>query len=213
VADTLPDVLLVMALEVESQGLFEREGISVLYTGLGKVNATFTLTRRLQAYRKQGRDLPLVVNFGTAGSRRFPTHSVVACRAFVQRDMDVTGLGFELGQTPFDPLPALLEFPAVFSSLPEAVCGSGDRFVTSAPELGCDVIDMEAYALAKVCRLEGARFGCAKFISDGADHAAAGDWQSSLPKAAAAFLELYRLLVPGSGAEPTSAPIAGRAGG
>jgi adenosylhomocysteine nucleosidase len=194
VADALPNVLLVMALEIESQGLFERERIPVLYSGLGKVNATFALTRRLHDYRKQGRDLPLVVNFGTAGSRRFSTHSTVACRAFVQRDMDVTGLGFALGQTPFDPLPERLEFPALFSDLPEGVCGSGDRFVTSAPEIDCDVIDMEAYALAKVCRLEGARFGCAKFISDGADHGAAGDWQSSLPKAAQAFLELYRTL-------------------
>ena len=196
-AHELPDVLVVMALEIESQGLFEKANVLVLYTGLGKVNATFALTRRLHDYRKQGQELPLVVNFGTAGSRRFATGSTVACRAFVQRDMDVTGLGFELGQTPFDDLPKTLEFPHVFQGLPEGVCGSGDRFVTSDPELGCDVIDMEAYAFAKVCRLEGARFGCAKFISDGADHSAASDWQESLPRAAAEFLRLHGTLAAG----------------
>jgi adenosylhomocysteine nucleosidase len=191
---SLPEVLVVMALEVESQGLFEKANVHVLYTGLGKVNATFALTRRLHDYQKHGRDLPLVVNFGTAGSRRFPTGSTVACRAFVQRDMDVTGLGFELGQTPFDSLPKTLEFPQIFQGLPEGICGSGDRFVTSDPEIGCDVIDMEAYAFAKVCRLEGAHFACAKYISDGADHSAASDWQSSLPLAAAEFLRLHGTL-------------------
>lgn len=194
-AEDLPATLVVMALELESQGLFEAERVQVLYSGLGKVNATFSLTRRLHDYRKQGRALPLVVNFGTAGSRRFSTGSMVRCHAFVQRDMDVTGLGFELGQTPFDDLPKMLEFPHVFEDLPEGICGSGDRFVTSEPEIGCDVIDMEAYAFAKVCRREGARFGCAKFISDGADHSAADDWQSSLPRAAAEFLGLYRTIV------------------
>lgn len=189
-----PEVLVVMALELEAQGVFERERVPVLYTGLGKVNATYGLTRRLAEYRARGRDLPLVVNFGTAGSRRFATGSVVACRAFVQRDMDVTGLGFELGQTPFDDLPKVLEFPPVFEGLPEGVCGSGDRFVTADPEIGCDVIDMEAYAFAKVCRLEGARFACAKYVSDGADHNAGNDWHASLPKAAAEFLRLYRQL-------------------
>ena len=53
---------------------------------------------------------------------------------------------------------------------------------------------MEAYALAKVCHAEGAAFGCAKYITDGADHAAAGDWQSNLPRAAADFWRLYQQL-------------------
>jgi nucleoside phosphorylase len=53
---------------------------------------------------------------------------------------------------------------------------------------------MEAYALAKVCHVEQAHFGCAKLITDGADHAAADDWQQNLPSAAAGFWELYRQL-------------------
>jgi adenosylhomocysteine nucleosidase len=46
---------------------------------------------------------------------------------------------------------------------------------------------MEAYALAKVCHLERARFACAKYITDGADTSAATAWQRNLPRAAAAF--------------------------
>jgi adenosylhomocysteine nucleosidase len=183
--------LVVIALEIEGQGLFERADIRVLYTGLGKVNAALMLARKLATLRAHGQLPELVVNFGTAGSRNLATRSVVACRKFVQRDMDVTGLGFALGETPFEPLPATLEFPAVFNHLPEGVCGTGDRFETGEIPIACDVIDMEAYALAKACQAEGVPFACAKYISDGADATAADDWQQSLPGAAAAFLALY----------------------
>ncbi|HSN71182.1 MAG TPA: 5'-nucleosidase [Steroidobacteraceae bacterium] len=189
-----PSLLVVMALEAEAQGVFEAAGVPVLYTGLGKVNAAIGLTRRLVEYRHAGHPLPRVVNFGTAGSRELPTHALVACSAFVQRDMDVSGLGFAFGETPFEDIPARLEFPSVFAGLPVGTCGSGDSFETGTGRIDCDVVDMEAYAYAKVCWLEGTSFACAKYITDGADHAAADDWQSNLPRAAEAFLRLYRQL-------------------
>lgn len=188
------ETLVVMALEIEAQGLFARAGVPVLYTGLGKVNAAMALTRRLSDYRASGRALPRVLNFGTAGSRHFTTGTLVACHRFVQRDMDVSALGFALGETPFEDTPAQLEFRPLFDSLAAGLCGSGDSFETGVARLHCEVIDMEAYALAKVCLREGAAFACAKYITDGADHAAAGDWQSNLPRAAAAFWQLYQQL-------------------
>lgn len=184
--------LVVMALEMEAQGLFERAGVPVLYTGLGKVNAALSLMRALRDRRREGGVLPLVMNFGTAGSRTLRTGTLVACRQFVQRDMDVSGIGFPPGVTPFEDVPTQLEFPPVFADLPTGLCGSGDSFETgTAARLHCEVIDMEAYALAKVCHLEGVRFGCAKYVTDGADGAAAEDWQRNLPRAAAAFWQLY----------------------
>jgi adenosylhomocysteine nucleosidase len=187
-----PDPLLVMALPLESQGVFERAGLTVLYTGVGKVNAAHALTRRLAAYVHAGVPLPQVINFGTVGSRRHPTGTTLECTAFVQRDMDVTGLGVPLGVTPFEEIPARLDFPAVFSHLPKGVCGSGDSFVMTESALECDVVDMEGYALAKVCWIERAPFTSVKFVTDGADHAAAGDWQCNLKHAADRFLDLYR---------------------
>jgi adenosylhomocysteine nucleosidase len=191
------DLLVVMALEMEGQGLFEQHGIPVMYTGLGKVNATHVLTRELTRIRCADKPLPRVVNFGTAGSARFATHAVVACRSFIQRDIDLTGLGFDIGVTPFETVPAMLEFPTLFPELPHGVCGSGDTFAQATTTAQGEVIDMEAYALAKVCHQEGALFGCVKYITDGADHAAADDWQRNLPRAAAEFLRLYRGLLEG----------------
>lgn len=189
----MTDVLVVMALEAEAQGRFDERGVDVLFTGLGKVNAAYRLTRRLAEEKALGRK-PLVVNFGTAGSRRFPAGTVVACRRFVQRDMDVRELGFAAGETPFEDVPATLEFPEVLSRLPHATCATADRFETLDHALSWDVVDMEAYALAKVCWFEGVPFACAKYVSDGADASASSDWQASLPRAADAFLELYHAL-------------------
>ena len=193
--DALPRRLIVMALELEGQGVFERCGIPVLYCGVGKVNAAYALTRRLADYRHAGLASPHVINFGTTGSRRHPTGTVLECLAFVQRDMDVSGLGVPLGTTPFDgDVPARLEFPSFLPELTPAVCGTGDSFATTECALECDVVDMEGYALAKVCWLERARFTAVKWVTDGADHAAGTDWQSNLHHAAERFLQLYQYL-------------------
>jgi adenosylhomocysteine nucleosidase len=195
----LPRTLVVVALRAELAGVFEAAAVPVLYCGVGKVNAAMTLARELGRYAHSGAAMPLVVNFGSAGSRRFAAGTLVECHEFLQRDMDVSGLGFARGVTPFDDDPARLSFDRVFGQLPSAVCGSGDSFATAATDIECDiagkscqVVDMEAYALAKVCRREGASFACAKYVSDGADHAAAGDWQLNVHKAADEFLRLYR---------------------
>src|SRR6185295_3628038 len=133
----MTDVLVVMALEIESQGVFERAGVPVLFTGVGKVNASHALTRKLAEIHHAGRELPHVINFGTAGSHTFATGTVVACRAFVQRDMDVTALGFPRGTTPFASAPARLEFPETFPHLPHGICSSADAFETRGPEVAC----------------------------------------------------------------------------
>jgi adenosylhomocysteine nucleosidase len=193
----LPRTLVVMALREESAGVFEAAGVPVLYCGIGKVNAAVALTRELCRYVHAAEPPPLVVNFGSVGSRVHPTGTLVACHEFIQRDMDVRGLGFALGVTPYDEAPPRLSFEPRFAHLNAALCGSGDSFAMAAGIVECGVVDMEAYALAKACWLEDAPFACAKYVTDGADHAAADDWRSNVHKAAEDFLALYRNLEPG----------------
>lgn len=199
----LPDQLLVMALEIEAGDVFQRAGIPVLFTGIGKVNAAYALTKRIADYRQANAPLRRVINFGTAGSHRFRAQTLVACTAFIQRDIDLTALGFELGVTPFEPeIPARIEFPAGLPGLPQAVCSSGDSFETCDPKLPCDVTEMEAYALAKICYLEKIPFVCVKYITDGTDASAANDWKANVAKAPAAFMRAYRELCAARGALP-----------
>ena len=73
----------------------------VLYTGVGKVNQHLKFTRK---FGKYGSYIPydLIINYGTEGSRKIKKKTLVDCTKFIQRDMDVTGLGFMRGETPFE---------------------------------------------------------------------------------------------------------------
>ena len=174
------DILIVCALEIETQG--QLEDYDVLYTGVGKVNATLKLTRK---FGKFGSYIPydLVINYGTAGSRKIKKKQLVDCTKFVQRDMDVTGLGFMRGQTPFeDKIPIILDFDHVeFNPIGrKASCGSGDNFVEDKTNYYGEVVDMEAYALAKVCYNYDVPFISFKYITDGADEQSHEDWEKNL---------------------------------
>ena len=182
-----PKPLIVMALESEGQGRLEKLGYEVLYCGVGKVNACYYLTRRLVS----GPKVPYVLNIGSAGSSSFKAHELVAADRFVQRDMDASGIGFAKGETPFEKDPPItISFKPYFTHLPHGICGSGDSFLQGPTPVESNIFDMEAYALAKVCKLEGVDFVSVKYITDGADADAAGHWEEHLKHAAQAFCDL-----------------------
>jgi len=193
------DLLVVMALPEETAGQLEVAGAQVLYTGVGKVNASYALTRELLRRRAAGAAVGRVLNLGTAGSAGWGRGAVVGCDRFIQRDMDASALGFAAGVTPFDPTPAELRWDVELPFLPAARCATGDSFVTQATVEPFDVLDMEAFALARVCHAEGLRFACAKYVTDGADAAAAADWSGGVAAGAAALLEVYRRYAAASG--------------
>ena len=169
------DILIVCALEIETQGKLDIW--NTLYSGVGKVNATYKLTERLTDYNYA--KPKLVINYGTAGSRKIKKGQIVDCTKFVQRDMDVTGLGFMRGQTPFENnIPIILDYDHVeFNPIGKKLrCGTGDNFVQTNEDTYSDVFDMEAYALAKVCHHYDIPFISFKYITDNADEHSAGDW-------------------------------------
>ena len=173
------DILIVCALEIETQG--KLDNWNTLYSGVGKVNATYKLTERLTDYNYA--KPKLVINYGTAGSRKIKKGQIVDCTKFVQRDMDVTGLGFMRGQTPFENnIPIILDYDHIeFNPIGrKASCGSGDNFVEDRTNYYGEVVDMEAYALAKVCYLFSTPFISFKYITDGADEQSHEDWEKNL---------------------------------
>ena len=190
--------LIVMALPQESAGLLEGAGARLLYTGVGKVNAAARLARHLAELRATGKAPRRVVNLGTAGSRGVRAHTLVACNRFSQRDMDVSGLGFPRGVTPVDAAPPVIAFPPVFTALPQLTCSTADSFATHLHEVDGDVVDMEAFALARVCLDEQLPFACAKYVTDGADSDSASHWEAALEAAARSFVALYRTLDAGA---------------
>ena len=191
------DVLIVCALEQETQGQLDNyfdDERQILYTGVGKVNATLKLTQRLHSSHLHYLPLmpELVINYGTAGSRELPIGELVDCTKFTQRDMNVTSLGFMQGQTPFENLiPMVLDYDHVeFNPIGKKLrCGTGDNFVDNNIDSYSDVFDMEAYALAKVCHYYDIPFISFKYITDNADEHSAGDWKDNCSDGVREFKE------------------------
>ena len=173
------DILIVSALKIETQG--QLDDYKTLYTGVGKVNATYELTKYLTIHIARAKP-KLIINYGTAGSRELPIGELVDCTKFTQRDMDVRGMGFMQGQTPFEnDVPVILDYDHVeFNPIGKKLrCGTGDNFVQDSMGSYSDVYDMEAYALAKVCFVYNVDFISFKYITDNVNEHSAGDWEQN----------------------------------
>ena len=148
------------------------------YMGVGKINASIKTTEAIRKYSPK-----LIINYGTAGSLNKDISGLVEATNFYQRDMDASPLGIKVGETPFED-----SFKIHFGR-DGLSCGTGDSFVTNTPELITDLVDMEAYALAKVCAMMGRDFICYKYISDDADNNADDEWEENVAKGEPLFYE------------------------
>ena len=155
-----------------------------VFTGVGKIKAAYHLLKAIHEKRPG-----IIINLGTAGSNLFRKGEVVCCTGFIQRDMNAIPLGFDRYETPFSGEPPLLQYGLRLEHLPEAICGTGDSFDTEHHTTDYAVVDMEAFALAYVAQQENIPFLCLKYISDGADGAAAQDWAITVHQAAIALRE------------------------
>lgn len=174
--------LIVIALKQESQGLFEKGGFQPLYTGIGKLNAAFTLERALQKQKKP----QFVINLGTAGchkikSGRFQLHQLVECTSFIQRDLQQIHKKAEILET------------ARQTDLISVRCGTADFIEFSEPKIECDIMDMEAYALAAVCKRFEVPFMSVKYITDSSDEKTVSDWNNHISLASRTLCEFYQV--------------------
>lgn len=153
----------------------------VFCTGVGKVNAALAAARLIERHRPKR-----IWNFGTAGGITVGA-GIHQCTHFVQRDMDVGPLGFSLGQTPYE------EHVVLSVGNGGLTCSSGDSFVTD-PKLAipADLVDMEAYALAKACQSTSTEFICYKFISDRADNGSSSEWSANVHRGELLYLEILK---------------------
>lgn len=172
------DNIILIALRQEAPNMQDWD--NVFFTGVGKVNAAITASSLIQQLQPK-----TVWNFGTAGGINPDCHGLVEIKNFVQRDMMCCEFGFNLGQTPFE--------EGVVLSIGEGyTCSTGDNFV-SDPNLAipADVVDMEAYAIAKACQYHGVDFRCFKYISDSADENANNEWHETVADGEPFYIEQF----------------------
>ncbi|MGB3273815.1 MAG: 5'-methylthioadenosine nucleosidase [Xanthobacteraceae bacterium] len=178
-------VLVLTALPGELDSAHTPDGVRVVYTGVGKINTALATAEALRAAAPR-----LVVNYGTVGRIDAALSGLVEISHVVQRDMMAMPLA-PRGVTPLSADDHILG-----SGYGSVVCGTGDSFVTAADpwlaENNIGVVDMELFAIARVCAHYGVPWRAFKFITDGADEAAADHWSANVAKGEALFWDVLR---------------------
>lgn len=166
-------IVVLTAIDTELKKERAPAGVEVIYTGVGKVNAASIATLAVLGLQPK-----LIINYGTAGKIAHIHDGLVEVAGVVQRDMAAMPLA-PRGRTPFSP-----EMDRLSSGHGDVVCGTGDSFVTAIDpwlvDNNIDIVDMELFAIAHVCRRHGVPWRAFKFITDAADDNAADHWNENV---------------------------------
>ena len=158
--------ILLVALEAEMPYKSAPKNYRVVYTGVGKVNAAFETTRAIADAHSLGFH-PEVYNYGTVGSCRTDLKGIHKVTRFVQRDMNAEPMVLR-GVTPFEAGMPYIDFSNDMN--PGLTLGTGDQFVheldTWLTDNNIDIVDMEAFSIASVCKKMNVSFTCYKYITD-----------------------------------------------
>lgn len=161
--------------------LKDKKIYTYMMTGIGKANAASTTTSLLQSFNTS-----IIINIGTAGSIKpmLKRNDVVICTKIVYGDVDITSFGYAPGQMAQSPISYDLDpniETRIVMSLRRAnidfkfgTVGTSDSFVHSGnieryiplTYHDCDLIDMEAAAIAQICKKQDRKFFSIKVISD-----------------------------------------------
>ncbi len=162
-------LLIITALESELNKAALPPGVSLVYSGIGKINAAMTSFAAIHEFEPKR-----VINFGTAGTIKSDLQGLLEIGKVIQRDMLAEPLA-PRGQTPFCSKPR-----EYLSMGGEHICGSGDSFVTATDpwllEQGVDVVDMELFSIAASAYHFNIPWQSFKYITDAANEDAGKDW-------------------------------------
>ena len=164
---------------------FEIQGaeLTFLKTGMGKVLSAFNLTKALCK-----NDYDLVLNVGTAGTLNHNVGDIFVCHRFVDRDMEKIELPKVCSDISF---PEKIGIKLIDDYSNIGVCNTGDSFVTKVGNFTGDVIDMEAFAQAHVCKELNVNFVSVKYVTDVIGQNSGEIWLDKLRDAREALKEFF----------------------
>jgi len=162
------DVLYVMAVNAE-YGPHLKRRITPLFTGVGPIEASMSLTRALSELKANNQLPNLIISLGSAGSRELVQTEIYQATSVSYRDMDASFLGFEKGKTPYLDLPAKLELTPQIPGLKKASLSTGAKVISGSDydAIDAQMVDMESFALKRVCQTFDLPLIALRGISDG----------------------------------------------
>ena len=152
-------------------------------TGMGKVNASMRLMRAICEYHPD-----MVINAGSAGTLNHKVGDIIVCNRFIDRDLRKVTLDGVISEIEFEKF-------ANFSNSIWGTCNTGDSFITEGNDIEGDVIDMESYAEADVCREMGVPFVSVKYVTDIVGQNSSQEWFAKLADAREGLTAYFQSLV------------------
>ena len=174
-------LLIVHAIEQEEIRLKVNGVITkTVFSGIGKANAAMNVMHAVMEFSPD-----YVLNIGTAGTLNHAVGDIVVCNHFIDRDMVplVTfGLDSEIETVVPDEFNLLSLINGKFV-LGDFIVNTGDDFVTADSEIKGDVVDMEAFAEALVCKKMHLPFLSIKYVTDVVGQNSISVWEEKLADA------------------------------
>lgn len=181
-------LLIITALESELSKSVLPDSVNIVYSGVGKINATVASIRAIQEFQPKR-----IVNFGTVGKINPALQGLLEIGKVIQRDMMAVPLA-PRGHTPFCPKPS-----QYLSLGGNHICGTGDSFVTTHDSWltseGIDVVDMELFAIANIAHQFNIPWQSFKYVTDEASENAGNDWTDRVNHGQDLYLEKLKELM------------------
>ncbi|WP_084634166.1 5'-methylthioadenosine/S-adenosylhomocysteine nucleosidase [Maritalea myrionectae] len=173
-------ILPLMATTIE-YGTHLKARVDPYIVGVGPVEAAMNTARVMQQCEKAP-DYALLL--GSSGSASLQQGEIYQAKSVSYRDMDASAIGFEKGLTPFVDLPAALELAPQFDFIPKATLSTGGKVIVGDEfeQLSAEMVDMETFAVKRVCQSFDVPLIALRGISDGKKELQQfNDWTELLP--------------------------------
>lgn len=178
--NTTKNIFVVYAVEEEFIPLIStNSAITYICTGVGKTKSAMHLTKHICRHKPD-----FVLNIGTAGTFSHQVGDIFVATHFVDRDYrnaKLPGIEYKINGMDLIQNPSLKNWIQQYAK--QGICSTGDTFVTEVTSSFGDLVDMEAYALASVCKEFDIPFLAIKYITDIIGQNSVSQWEHKLSDA------------------------------